>query len=164
MDDSLQTQAMSSFWDKPEHWLAVWQNTKIAVPFTWCTRFLLWLAFFPSGLTKVLGNRFTTLPVDTPVGGFFEAMYQTGWYYNMLGIAQLLAGLLILLPRTSAIGSILYLCVIFNIFCITLSIGFQGTSYITGLMLLASLYLLAWEYPRWRSLLEPARKAQLNKA
>lgn len=74
LENIIHTSAMSSFWNKLEHWLAIWQSIRVAVPFTWFTRFLLWLAFFPSGLTKVLGNRFTTLAVDTPVGGFFEAM------------------------------------------------------------------------------------------
>ena len=32
--------------------------------FTWCTRALLALGFLPSGLTKLLGHRFTTLSPD----------------------------------------------------------------------------------------------------
>ena len=44
--------------------------------FTFFTRILLALAFLPSGLTKVLGNRFTVLGIDDPVGFFFEALYR----------------------------------------------------------------------------------------
>ncbi|MHA0039408.1 hypothetical protein [Deinococcus sp. PESE-13] len=53
----------------------------------------------------------------------------------------------------------LYLCIIANIFVLTVSIDFGATSIITGPMLLACLYLLAWEYPRWKSLLLPPRRA-----
>lgn len=143
--------------DHPEVWLAAWQRTRIARPFTWLTRVLLWLAFLPSGLEKLLGMPFTTLPRTDPVGAYLGALYDTGWYYNAIGAAQLLAGFLLLIPRTAAVGAILYLCIIANIFALTVSLHFTGTPVITGLMLLACLYLLAWDYPRWRNLLGPAR-------
>ncbi|GHF99362.1 hypothetical protein GCM10017783_09220 [Deinococcus piscis] len=149
----------TSWVDRPQGWLATWQATRLALPFTWLTRVLLWLAFLPSGWVKLLGQPFTVLPPSDPVGYFFDALLRTGLYYQFIGAAQLLAGLLILIPRTAAVGAILYLCLITNIFVITVSLDFEGTPVITGLMLLAALYLLAWEYPRWRSLLEPARSA-----
>ena len=40
--------------------------------FTVVTRILLALAFLPSGLTKVVGNRFTVLGIDDPVGFFLR--------------------------------------------------------------------------------------------
>lgn len=152
---------MNTSWlDVPERWLAAWQSKRVALPFTWLTRVLLWLAFLPSGLTKVLGWAFTSLPRTDPVGAFFGALRDTGFYYQFIGGAQLLAGLLILFPRTAAVGAILYLCLIVNIFVITVSIDFgSGTPTITGLMLLACLYLMAWEYPRWKGLLQTPRRA-----
>ncbi|WP_261663555.1 hypothetical protein [Deinococcus sp. Marseille-Q6407] len=154
------TTSASSWLDRPERWLAAWQGHRLAVPFTWLTRVLLWLAFLPSGLVKLMGQPFTTLPVSDPIGYFFDALLETGTYYQFIGAAQLLAGLLILIPRTAAVGAVLYLCIITNIFVLTVSLGFGGTTVITGLMLLAALYLLAWDYPRWRSLLAPARPAR----
>lgn len=148
--------------DVPEGWLAAWQRTRVAVPFTWGVRGLLWLAFLPSGLTKLLRQPFTALPPDTPVGGYFAALHETGLYYQFVGAAQLLAGLLILIPRTAAVGAILCLCLIANIFVLTVALDFGGTPVITGLMLLAALYLLAWEYPRWRSLLGPVPTARTH--
>ena len=59
--------------------------------FTWLTRILLGVAFLPSGMTKLLGNRFTLLGTDTPIGFFFEALYQTGFYWRFIGLAQLTA-------------------------------------------------------------------------
>ena len=122
------------------------QSKKLFVLFTWGTRILLALAFIPSGFKKVLGERFTILDIETPVGFFFEALYRTGWYYNFLGFMQLLVAVLILIPRTTTLGVLLYLPIIINIFIIVVAMHFTGTPYIVGLMLIANLYLLFWDY------------------
>ncbi len=122
------------------------RSKKLFVLFTWGTRILLALAFIPSGLKKVLGERFTILDIETPVGFFFEALYRTGWYYNFLGFMQLLVAVLILIPRTTTLGVLLYLPIIINIFIIVVAMHFTGTPYIVGLMLIANLYLLFWDY------------------
>lgn len=116
--------------------------------FTVFTRILLALAFLPSGLTKVLGNRFTVLGIEDPVGFFFEALYRTGFYWRFLGICQLTVALLLVIPRTATLGALAYFPLILNIFVITVSMGFTGTPLITGLMLLASIYLLCWDYDK----------------
>lgn len=116
--------------------------------FTVMTRILLALGFTPSGVVKLLGMRFTSLGLDDPVGFFFEAMYRTGFYWNFLGVAQLTAAVLLLIPRTATLGALLYFPIMLNIFLITVSMGFTGTPVVTGLMLLANLYLLCWDYDR----------------
>jgi len=120
--------------------------------FTVFTRIIIALAFVPSGLTKVLGHRFTRLGVDNPVGFFFEAMYRTGFYWRFLGFCQLAAALLLVIPRTATIGALMLFPLILNIFLITVSLHFQGTPLITGLMLLANLYLLCWDYDKLKRL------------
>lgn len=122
--------------------------------FTILTRVLLALGFLPSGLTKVVGNRFTILGVDNPVGFFFEAMYRTGFYWRFLGLCQLAAAALLLIPRTATIGALVYFPLILNIFVITVSLHFTGTPFITGLMLLANLYLLCWDYDKLKHLIK----------
>ena len=122
------------------------QSKKLFVLFTWGTRILLALAFIPSGLKKVLGERFTILDIETSVGFFFEALYRTGWYYNFLGFMQLLVAVLILIPRATTLGALLYLPIIINIFIFVVAMHFTGTPYIVGLMLIANLYLLFWDY------------------
>ena len=121
--------------------------------FTVFTRILLALAFLPSGLTKVMGNRFTVLGIDDPVGFFFEALYRTGFYWRFLGICQLTVALLLLIPRTAFLGALAYLPLILNIFVITVSMHFTGTPVITGLMLLADIYLLCWDYDKLKRLI-----------
>ncbi|MBM4188868.1 MAG: hypothetical protein FJ206_16305 [Gemmatimonadetes bacterium] len=121
------------------------------------SRILLALAFIPTGMVKLLGRRFTLLPTDTPIGAFFEAMYQTGVYWRFIGLGQVVAGLLLLVPRTSTLGAVAFFPIILNVLVITWALEFRGTGYITTLMLLANLFLLAWDYHRLRSVLvEPS--------
>lgn len=128
------------------------KRNRLLKVFTVFTRILLALAFLPSGLTKVLGNRFTVLGIDDPVGFFFEALYRTGFYWRFLGICQLTVALLLVIPRTATLGALAYFPLILNIFVITVSMGFTGTPLITGLMLLASIYLLCWDYDKLKKI------------
>ncbi|MBV7267767.1 DoxX family membrane protein [Winogradskyella luteola] len=118
----------------------------VFIAFTWLTRILLAIAFMPSGFTKLVGNRFTSISVEDPVGFFFEAIYQTGWYWNFLGATQLLVALLLLIPRTSFLASLLYFPIIINIFLMVTSMHFTGTPIVAGLMLLGNIYLILWDY------------------
>lgn len=120
---------------------------------TVATRILLATAFIPTGLVKILGQRFTSLDTDTPVGAIFEALFQTGAYWRFLGWAQVAAGVLLLFPRTAALGAVVFLPIIANIFVLTVSLDFTGTPVVTGLMLLATLFLVLWDYPAWKGLL-----------
>lgn len=120
--------------------------------FTALTRVLLAVGFIPPGLVKVLGRRFTQQGVETPVGFFFEAFYRASGWYWLAGATQVLAGLLMLVPRTAHLGALLFLPVIVNIVAITWSIDFAGTKLVTALMLLATLWLVAWDYDRWKGL------------
>jgi len=126
-----------------------------AQPFFWrmtlFTRILLAAGFIPTGLVKLLGERFTLLPPDTPIGAFFEAMYQTGLYWRFLGASQVTAGLLLLVPRWAHLGALLFLPIVANILVVTVALSFTGTPVVTALMLLAVVYLCAWDYHRIRA-------------
>lgn len=116
-------------------------------------RIILAIAFIPSGMTKLLGNRFTQIPIDNPVGFFFEAFYQTGGWYRFVGFCQVLAAILLLIPRTSTLGATIFFPIVLNIAIITISVGFQGTWVITSLMFLANLYLICWDYDKFKAIL-----------
>ncbi len=124
-----------------------------ATRLTLLCRILLAVAFIPTGTVKLLGERFTRLGVDMSVGFFFEAMFRTGPYWRFLGFSQILAGVLLLWPRTAFWGAVLFLPILVNVVGITLSMDFAGTPVITVGMLLANLWLLAWDWPRWRAVL-----------
>jgi hypothetical protein len=76
--------------------------------FTVIVRVLLALAFVPSGLVKILGEPFTTLPVSDPVGYFFAGFFSAHSYYQFIGVAQWVAGGLLLIPRTATLGALVY--------------------------------------------------------
>jgi uncharacterized membrane protein YphA (DoxX/SURF4 family) len=120
---------------------------------TVATRLLLAVGFIPPGLAKVLGNRFTLLPPEgSAVGLFFEGFFQSGAYYGFVGLMQVAAGVMLLVPGTALLGALLYLPIVVNIFVITVALQFRGTWLIAGAMLFANLYLLAWDYDRLRTI------------
>lgn len=108
-------------------------------------RYLVALAFFPSGMTKLMGHRFTTFSTDNPIGYFFEALYQSGFYWNFLGLTQVVAGILLMTQRFALLGTLMFFAIITNIWVITLSLSFKGTSVITSLMMIAVIILLVWD-------------------
>ncbi len=116
--------------------------------FTAFVRVLLGLAFIPPSIKKIRNIPFTVLPDSNPVGAYFNALYHTGFYYEFIGWSQLLAAVLLLIPRTSHLGALLFLPIIVNIAVLTNSVGFVGTWLLTILMSLAALHLVCWEYDR----------------
>jgi hypothetical protein len=130
--------------------------------FTVVVRALLALAFLPSGFVKIVGEPFTALPVSDPVGAFFAGFFSAHGYYRFVGVGQWVAAGLLLAPRTAALGAVVYLPIIGNIFAVTVAIGpaFGGTRLVTGAMVLANLYFLCWDWDRWRALLPAAPAAR----
>lgn len=128
--------------------------------FTVFTRIILAVGFIPPSVKKILGQPFTILPDSNPVGHYFNALYQTGFYYEFIGWGQLFAALLLLFPRTAHLGALMFLPIILNITVLTNSVSFAGTKYITMLMLVACTYLVCWEYDRLKPLFFSKRKGK----
>ena len=128
--------------------LARVRATPVLQRFTLMNRLLLAMAFLPTGLVKLTGQRFTILPVDNPVGFFFEAMYRTGPYWRFIGLVQVLAAVLLLIPRTATLGAVLFAPVVGSILIITIGVGFGLTAVIVAGMLLANGWLLCWDADR----------------
>lgn len=134
--------------------LFVWVRSKpLFYRVTLFTRIMLAAGFIPTGMVKLLGQRFTLLPVGTPIGAFFEAMYQTGLFWHFIGASQVVAGLLLLLPPVAHLGALLFLPIIGCIVVITIALSFGNTVIVVTVMLLAVLYLLLWDYDRFKSVL-----------
>ncbi len=121
------------------------------------TRYLIGGAFVFASIVKIKGERFTTYSQeDAPIGSamhFFEVLYQTGLYWQLIGWAQLLAGFLLMTQRFSKLGAVINLPILVNVFVITISMDFNGTPIITGLMLAANLLLILWHWGELRLLL-----------
>lgn len=123
-------------------------------------RIALAAGFIPSGFTKILGERFTSLSANHPMGNYLEALYHTGYYYTFIGYAQVLAALLLLIPRTATLVAVLYFPIILNICLLSLSVGFDGSLVSSPLMLLGNFYLLCWDYDKLRYILPTRSNAQ----
>jgi len=96
-----------------------WRRNRWLRDFAVFCRIALALGFIPSGIVKVTGERFTALPSNHPLGHYFDALYLTGSYYTFIGVSQLTAALLLLIPRTALLGAILYFPIILNICVLT---------------------------------------------
>ena len=131
--------------------------------FTVFCRVALALGFIPSSIVKIMGERFTALPSNHPLGHYFDALHHTGFYYTFIGVCQLTAAILLLIPRTALLGAVLSFPIIVNICVLTYATRFEGTRVAT-LMLLANSYLLCWDYARWKSILPLAASSHVGGA
>lgn len=113
-------------------------------------RYLIGGAFVFAAIVKIKGERFTTYDgTNTPLNSpfhLFETLYQSGLYWKFLGIGQVVAGFLLMTQRFAKLGALMFLPIISNIFVITVSYDFKGTPVITGLMLLANVLLVLWDW------------------
>lgn len=117
-------------------------------------RYLIGGTFAYSSIVKIKGERFTSVsgensPINTPFH-FFETLYQTGLYWKFIGWAQLIAAFFLMTQRFSKLGALIFFPLILNIFIITISINFNYTWQISGLMLLASVALILWDWNQLR--------------
>ncbi|KYG85048.1 hypothetical protein AWW67_17570 [Roseivirga seohaensis] len=111
-------------------------------------------AFIFAGIVKIVGERFASgLSVLHPMGAYLNALHHTGFYYTFIGIAQVIAAILLLIPRTVALGALLYFPIILNIWILSFAVRFEGSFVTSPLMVLANLFLIVWCYDRLKYLL-----------
>ena len=128
------------------------KQVRILRIFYWFLKITMGLTFVASGLRKMPGVKFTEIPIDNPIGLFFEGMYATGFYWNFVGYYQIAVGILLMLNWYKALSPVLIMPVTFNIFLVSVSLNMTGTPFITTCMLLANLYLILWHMESYRAL------------
>lgn len=117
-------------------------------------RLALALGFIPAAIVKLIDERFASgLHANHPMGHYLEALHLTGYYYTFIGVVQLLAAIFLLIPRTTTLGAFLYFPIILNICILTFATRFDGSMFTAPLMTLANLYILAWNYEKWKYIL-----------
>ncbi len=126
------------------------KNHTLLQLFIICTRYLIGGAYAFACVVKIQGERFTRMIPEgdswnTPAH-IFEVLYQSQVYWKFLGWGQFIAALLLMTQRYSRLGALVFLPISVNIFFITVSYGFTGTPIITGLMLLANIALIIWDW------------------
>ncbi len=87
------------------------------------------------------------------MGHYLDAFYFTGYYYTFVGVLQVTAAILLLIPRTATLGAFIYFPIILNICILSLAVRFDGSLFSSPLMVLANLYLLCWDYHKWKFIL-----------
>jgi len=133
-------------------------RNRFAQVFIVYVRYLIGFAFVVPSLIKIKGERFTAKSGESePFGSafhFFETMFQSGFYWQFIGLGQLIAGALLMTQRYAKLGALIYLPIIVNITVIVWSIEFGiGTPVITTLILLANLLLIVWDYQTYKVLI-----------
>ena len=125
------------------------QNT-LAQLFVIYTRYLIGAAFVFASVVKIMGERFTSVSgADAPIDSawhMFETLYASGLLWKFMGVGQLIAGLLLMTQRFAKLGALMFLPIVSFVFVFTVSYDFKGTPIITGLMLLANIMLIAWDW------------------
>ncbi len=112
------------------------------------------LGFIPAAIVKLIDERFASgLSANHPMGHYLEALHLTGYYYTFIGVAQLAAAVMLLIPRTATLGAFLYFPIILNICILTFATRFDGSLFTAPLMTLANLYILGWNYEKWKYIL-----------
>ena len=138
------------------------QNTWLWLFSIFC-RLALALGFIPAAIVKLMDERFASgLSVNHPMGQYLEALHHTGYYYTFIGVVQAVAAIMLLIPRTVTLGAFLYFPVILNICILTYAVRFDGSLFTAPLMTLANLYLLGWNYEKWKYILPFNRLANEN--
>lgn len=130
--------------------------------FTVYLRYLIGGAFVIAafGMGKVKGKANLMYSMDKPIEQlepiqqFFRVMSDSGLYWQFIGWSQIIGGALLMTQKLARLGALVFFGLILNIFIITVSYNFQGTSVITGLMLLATTYLLVWDLPAFLPLIK----------
>tara|TARA_R100000935_G_C2837405_1_gene168931 strand:+ start:2615 stop:3019 length:405 start_codon:yes stop_codon:yes gene_type:complete len=107
-------------------------------------RITLAMGFLPSGFVKINGERFTDLHNLHPLGQYLQALFHTGYYYPFIGVMQITAAILLLIPRTALLGAVIYFPIILNITILSLALRFEGSLLTAPFMVLANLYLFCW--------------------
>lgn len=123
--------------------------------FTVFNRMALAAGFLPAGYVKIIGERFTDLHNNQPMGHYLEALHHTGYYYTFIGVLQMAAGLLLLIPRTALLGVLIYFPIILNICILSLAVRFEGSLLTAPLMVTSCIYLLCWDYHRLKFIIFP---------
>ena len=133
---------MSSFY-------ATLRRNPIANWFVINLRFLIGYGFIPSGIKKIIGTPFANPGQQGAFMEYLDALYATGFYYEMIGWAQVMAAVLLITQRFATLGALIFLPIIFNIMVLTMSTIGSLTPLIAFLMFLGIVFLLFWDYYKW---------------
>lgn len=132
-----------------ENYYYKWRSNRFLNLLVINLRYVLGIGFLPSGMVKIFNDPFTNPENTGAFAEFLHALYATGPYYQIVGLMQVLAAVLLITQRFATLGAALFLPIIFNIAVLTLSTIGSLTPLIALLMLLGIIFLLLWDAPKW---------------
>lgn len=102
-----------------------------------------------------LGEDYAKDPDKLKIKNYIFGMKQTNYFWQFLGIAELLAGALLISQIFGFLGAVVALPMTINIFLFHLFLEFDDTGELiqTAALLLANIWLIAVAYPQWHNLL-----------
>ena len=133
-----------------EGWLARVRRARWANLCIINLRLLIGFAFLPAALKKVLDQPFTDPANTGPFHDFLHAFHATGWFYQLVGVFQLVAAALLYSQRFALLGALLALPMLTAITAFCWSTGVVPTATVATLMWLGTVALVVWDVDRWR--------------
>jgi hypothetical protein len=115
-----------------------------------------------SGQQLLISNAGASIETLEPLQQFFRVMATSGLYWQFIGSTQVIGGGLLMTQRYAKLGAFIFFALILNIFIITISYSFKGTPVVTGLMLLATSFLLFWDLNSFQFLFRSPVKENLK--
>jgi uncharacterized membrane protein YphA (DoxX/SURF4 family) len=113
-------------------------------------RFLIGFAFVPAALKKLLDQPFTDPTNHGPFHDFLHAFHATGWFYQFVGVMQLVAATLLFTQRFALLGALVALPILTTITVFCWSTQVYPTATIATLMWLGTVGLVMWDFHKWR--------------
>jgi len=94
-------------------------------------------------------------PNVVTIKAYIGGLKQTGYFWPMLGVAELAAGILLVSQYLSLLGAVLLLPVTFNIFMFHLFLKPNDVPdlLMSVLYLLGNLAIIGWYYPKFKNVL-----------
>ena len=134
-------------------WVSRLHRKRWANLFVINVRILIGFAFLPAALKKVLDQPFTDPANVGRFHDFLDAFRATGWFYQFVGVTQLVAALLLFSQRFALLGAMIALPVLTAITAFCWSTQVYPTATVATLMWLGTIGLLVWDVERWRGLI-----------
>ncbi|MGQ0829528.1 MAG: DoxX family protein [Bacteroidota bacterium] len=122
----------------------------------WILSIALSAFFIYKGFTKHVLGKCKVFAPDTTIPSEYVNLMNSlchSGFLKMIGVLQILCGLLLIFPRTRVIGALLLFPIIFNIFMLHFFADNRPEELVeTGIPLIVNLVLIVFLYNRWKNL------------
>ena len=116
-------------------------------------RILIGFAFVPAATKKILDQPFTDPTNRGPFHDFLHGFHATGWFYQFVGVMQIVAAILLCTQRFATLGAFVALPILTAITAFCWSTEVYPTATVATLMWLGTIGLVFWDYDKWRGVL-----------